>query len=513
MFLSLILLFCEFRNIKYAGFKIVDGARKFVPGSKLSIQPDINPRAHKSKNSRRERTIVQPLLLSRLDASGSEMTEKAKKEGKSLMAKRGYVAWKFVITFADVLGVWPFLSTTTSKKLNSDAFDIIRNSSTINVDNNTTELSFVMNIDNNTTEMSFVQQRLHEVYATCQSYTPLSSREHTRDCVNASPESTVLSVASDIDCQSSCPNTGPGPIPVEMTTVGNQQMLIEFIIDIETKIELIKTPNSVSDRKSQTIESLLPDEDNLFSGVPDILGCIATAKGDDEDYDCSAGGMELEGNSKIDFRQRNSVTSEGRTNDQNSSGFLISCEHPSRTLLVNNVDNKVTDSELRLLFEDNMAQSDNQQLEYIIDDEYYNMNEFADHSHATFAADPMDSDFEHDSDQSIADTSAEEARNGKDIQGPWERLNFTREKYRETRLLQYKNYKNLDNSHDGLEKECKIVNKGHTFYDFQFNTRLVKLTVVHFQVMAISVISVSSDSSEDSMGPPVGRVILFDTIS
>ncbi|GJZ36395.1 uncharacterized WD repeat-containing protein-like protein isoform X1, partial [Tanacetum coccineum] len=134
---------------------------------------------------------------------------------------------------------------------------------------------------------------------------------------------------------------------------------------------------------------------------------------------------------------------------------------------------------------DNMAQLHNQQLEYIIDDEYYNMNEFADHSSATFAADPMDSDFEDDIDQSkpITDTSAEEARNGKDIQGiPWERLNFTREKYRETRLLQYKNYQNLDNSHDDLEKECKIVDKGHTFYDFQFNTRLVKPTVVHFQL-------------------------------
>ncbi|GKD93665.1 hypothetical protein Tco_1373502 [Tanacetum coccineum] len=31
-------------------------------------------------------------------------------------------------------------------------------------------------------------------------------------------------------------------------------------------------------------------------------------------------------------------------------------------------------------------------------------------------------------------------------------------------------------------------------------------------VMTISVISVSSDSSEDSVGTPVGRVILFDTI-
>ncbi|GKG43013.1 hypothetical protein Tco_0479697, partial [Tanacetum coccineum] len=36
---------------------------------------------------------------------------------------------------------------------------------------------------------------------------------------------------------------------------------------------------------------------------------------------------------------------------------------------------------------------------------------------------------------------------------------------------------------------------------------LHKLLLVH--VMAISVISVSSDSSEDSVGTPAGRVILF----
>ncbi|KAL8159481.1 hypothetical protein V2J09_001018 [Rumex salicifolius] len=46
-----------------AGLKTVAGARKFVPGSKLCIQPDINPRAHRNKNSRRERTRTQPPLL------------------------------------------------------------------------------------------------------------------------------------------------------------------------------------------------------------------------------------------------------------------------------------------------------------------------------------------------------------------------------------------------------------------------------------------------------------------
>ncbi|OWM69264.1 hypothetical protein CDL15_Pgr025451 [Punica granatum] len=46
-----------------SGLKTVVGARKFVPGSKLCIQPDINPNAHRTKNSRRERTRVQPPLI------------------------------------------------------------------------------------------------------------------------------------------------------------------------------------------------------------------------------------------------------------------------------------------------------------------------------------------------------------------------------------------------------------------------------------------------------------------
>lgn len=51
------------------------------------------------------------------------------------------------------------------------------------------------------------------------------------------------------------------------------------------------------------------------------------------------------------------------------------------------------------------------------------------------------------------DTSALEARNGKDIQGiPWEMLNYTRDEYRETRLKQYKNYESLTRSHEELDK-------------------------------------------------------------
>lgn len=55
--------------------------------------------------------------------------------------------------------------------------------------------------------------------------------------------------------------------------------------------------------------------------------------------------------------------------------------------------------------------------------------------------------------KSKTDTTALEARNGKDMQGiPWERLNYTRDVYRETRLKQYKNYENLSLSREKIDK-------------------------------------------------------------
>lgn len=122
----------------------------------------------------------------------------------------------------------------------------------------------------------------------------------------------------------------------------------------------------------------------------------------------------------------------------------------------------------------------------------------------------------------IADTSAAQARRGKDIQGiPWERLSITREKYRQTRLEQYKNYENIPNSGEGSGKvehfyflffylylshhvqclycnsieiivlpcichyymqDCKVTKKGASYYEFRRNSRSVKSTILHFQV-------------------------------
>ncbi|KAL6317498.1 hypothetical protein AAG906_030251 [Vitis piasezkii] len=137
-----------------------------------------------------------------------------------------------------------------------------------------------------------------------------------------------------------------------------------------------------------------------------------------------------------------------------------------------------------------MAEFQNPDLEYVVDD-YYDMTDFEEDSFSetdpqrNSPVESFDSDVEDNFEMNKpkTDTSALEARNGKDIQGiPWERLNFTRDKYRETRLEQYKNYENLSRPREELEKECKKIEKGSTFYDFQFNTRLVKSTIVHFQL-------------------------------
>ncbi|KAK9664505.1 hypothetical protein RND81_14G047200 [Saponaria officinalis] len=83
----------------------------------------------------------------------------------------------------------------------------------------------------------------------------------------------------------------------------------------------------------------------------------------------------------------------------------------------------------------------------------------------------------------VTDTSAANARQGKDIQGiPWDRLNITREKYRLTRLEQYKNYENVPTSGETVEKEWKSKEKGGNYYNFFYNSRMVKPTILHFQL-------------------------------
>jgi len=46
-----------------------------------------------------------------------------------------------------------------------------------------------------------------------------------------------------------------------------------------------------------------------------------------------------------------------------------------------------------------------------------------------------------------------DVKKGKDIQGiPWDRMNTTRDRYRQARLQQYANFENIPNSGRNLEK-------------------------------------------------------------
>lgn len=117
---------------------------------------------------------------------------------------------------------------------------------------------------------------------------------------------------------------------------------------------------SLKEIEAQTIGNLLPDEDDLFSGVVDDVGHSAhTNTGDDlEEFDLfsSVGGLELEGDDRLNVEQKNSDFLGLVTNGQGvSNGMVVGehpyGEHPSRTLFVRNINSNVEDVELKALFE------------------------------------------------------------------------------------------------------------------------------------------------------------------
>lgn len=119
--------------------------------------------------------------------------------------------------------------------------------------------------------------------------------------------------------------------------------------------------------------------------------------------------------------------------------------------------------------------------EYEMEDVDDDMDEeFLSRDMAASDSDVDEYDYSHNK---AADTSAAQARRGRDIQGiPWDRLSITREKYRQTRLEQYKNYENIPNSGEGSGKDCKATEKGGLYYEFRRNSRSVKSTILHFQL-------------------------------
>ncbi|CAL5224705.1 g7433 [Coccomyxa viridis] len=95
--------------------------------------------------------------------------------------------------------------------------------------------------------------------------------------------------------------------------------------------------------------------------------------------------------------------------------------------------------------------------------------------------------FEDEEDRELL-TTAQDVTNGRDPQNiPWDRLQVSRSKYRETRMQSYPNYVNLrdvfEQNHDRLRTESLIVRKdGCRFYNFHQNLQNVRSDIAHFQL-------------------------------
>ncbi|KAJ7004538.1 hypothetical protein D5086_007273 [Populus alba] len=116
---------------------------------------------------------------------------------------------------------------------------------------------------------------------------------------------------------------------------------------------------SLEEIEAQTIGNLLPNDDDLFSGVTDRVENINHPSGGDDmedlDFFSSVGGMDLGDDGSV--AQIDSEFHGGASNGQLGACNLSVAgehpygEHPSRTLFVRNINSNVEESELRAVFE------------------------------------------------------------------------------------------------------------------------------------------------------------------
>ncbi|XP_020699852.1 protein MEI2-like 4 isoform X1 [Dendrobium catenatum] len=105
---------------------------------------------------------------------------------------------------------------------------------------------------------------------------------------------------------------------------------------------------SLKEIEAQTIGDLLPNDDDLLSGVIDDIECVAQANsGDEDDLFCSGGGMELESDESFNC----SRTSDFIRGVNGTYAGEVYGKQTSRILLVRNIKSNVEDAELRILFE------------------------------------------------------------------------------------------------------------------------------------------------------------------
>ncbi|CAO2042087.1 unnamed protein product [Urochloa humidicola] len=107
--------------------------------------------------------------------------------------------------------------------------------------------------------------------------------------------------------------------------------------------------------ETQIIGNLLPDDDDLLSGVLGDVGYDTQGNNWDDiedDIFCTGGGMELEadGNNKLSKFNGGVNYSHTKSNVQLNGGYTYG-EQPSRILFVRNIDSNIDDSELKFIFE------------------------------------------------------------------------------------------------------------------------------------------------------------------
>lgn len=119
---------------------------------------------------------------------------------------------------------------------------------------------------------------------------------------------------------------------------------------------------SIEEIEAQTIGNLLPNDDDLLSGVVDRSEHLAQPTGEDdiEDLDLfsNVGGMDLGDNTSFAGQNNSNFPGNSSRMDCQLGGTSVSLigehpygEHPSRTLFVRNINSNVEDSELRALFQ------------------------------------------------------------------------------------------------------------------------------------------------------------------
>ncbi|KAI4368538.1 hypothetical protein MLD38_017084 [Melastoma candidum] len=138
----------------------------------------------------------------------------------------------------------------------------------------------------------------------------------------------------------------------------NNQQYGHSIDTIASHFEEEEPFASLEEIEARTIGNLLPNDDELLSGITDGLDISLKRSIDDveeQDFFSHVGGMDLEDDGSNSDQKYNNFSG-GIPNGQSEShstmlGERPHGEHPSRTLFVRNIESSVEDSELQALFE------------------------------------------------------------------------------------------------------------------------------------------------------------------